>query len=137
MSISAVNIFSQYPRSFQGANLSIGNESQSLDFSQALIDALKNTDSIADSSPLNTDASKTDSIEVQSIGGSLDSFVKDLQSLAQSLQIQAEKELSKKQSKAIEDQAILMQKILLSIGLRTHITNHFETVKQEDRKALV
>ena len=137
MSITTVSIFSQYPHSLKGANPSIGNESQSLDFSQALIGASKNMDSIANSSLLNADSSKADKIEVKSISGSLESFVKDLQSLAQSLQIQAEKELSKKQSKAIEDQAILMQKILLSIGLRKYIEDHVETVKQEDRKAFV
>ena len=63
--------------------------------------ASKNIDSSANSSLLNADSSKADKIEVKSISGSLESFVKDLQSLAQSLQIQAEKELSKKNNQKL------------------------------------
>ena len=52
------------------------------------------------------------------ISQSLEAFAENLQSLFQSFQIQTENELSKKQSKAIEEQAIYIQKALLMMGSR-------------------
>ena len=69
------------------------------------------------------------------VSQSLESFAETLQSLFQSFQMQAEVELSKCQSKAIEEQAICMQKALLMIGMRLENQDH-PTVKKTEYQAV-
>ena len=120
MPISTINTSSHWVRSAQMNNLVISNESPSKDFTQVFDFASKNLDVDVNILFIKKDAEVINDVDFQNanISQSLEAFAENLQSLFQSFQIQTENELSKKQSKAIEEQAIYIQKALLIIGSR-------------------
>ena len=120
MPISTINTSSHWVRSAQMNNLVISNESPSKDFTQVFDFASKNLDVDVNILFIKKDAEVINDVDFQNanISQSLEAFAENLQSLFQSFQIQTENELSKKQSKAIEEQAIYIQKALLMMGSR-------------------
>ena len=137
MPISTINTSSHWVRSAQMNNLVISNESPSKDFTQVFDFASKNLDVDVNILFIKKDAEVINDVDFQNanISQSLEAFAENLQSLFQSFQIQTENELSKKQSKAIEEQAIYIQKALLMMGSRLDNQDQ-PTVKSTEYQAV-
>ena len=133
MPISTINTSSHWVRSAQVNNLVISNESPSTDFAQVFDFASKNLEADGNNLFIKKDAEVMSDVDFQNenISQSLEAFAENLQSLFQSFQIQAENDLSKKQSKAIEEQAIYMQKALRMMGSRLDNQDHPAVIKTE------